>query len=122
MDIGKRMSEIRRQGGFSQKGMAQRLGMNIRTYQNYEYGIHRAPAEFLYNFCQSAGIKVEEFFSGKAPSLKPGIPAPPEPDAEPKPNLQTTWQLLAEIKEKQEELDKKLREVLQAVIRANLTR
>ena len=119
MDIGKRMSEIRRQYGFSQKGMAQRLGMNIRTYQNYEYDIHRAPAEFLYNFCQSVGLTVEEFFSWKASSPKPEMPAPPEPDAEPKPYLREIWQQLEEIKENQEDLDKKLREVLHAVIRAD---
>jgi len=38
MEFGARLKELRRAGGLSQSGLAQALGVTVRTVQNYEAG------------------------------------------------------------------------------------
>ena len=107
IDIGKRMSNIRQEYGFSQKGMAHRLGMSLRTYQNYEYNLRKIPVEVLFIFCQTVGITLDDFFKNEKKVS--------ESNSESKPCLKATWMQLEEIKEKQNELDEKLTEVIRAL-------
>ena len=43
--------------------MADKLGMKMRTYQNYELGITKLPAEELYKLVLVFGISADDFFA-----------------------------------------------------------
>ena len=60
--ISDRLRLVRKQQGLSQVEIAEKLGITTRTYQNYEQGITKLPAEELYKMVLLFGISADEFF------------------------------------------------------------
>ena len=62
MKISDCLRKTRKQQGLSQAEMAEKLQINMRTYQHYERGITKFPAEELYKLVLIFGISADEFF------------------------------------------------------------
>ncbi|AOH49120.1 hypothetical protein BCS37_11485 (plasmid) [Selenomonas sp. oral taxon 920] len=62
MKISDCLRKTRKQQGLSQAEMAEKLRINMRTYQNYERGITKFPAEELYKLVLIFGISADDFF------------------------------------------------------------
>lgn len=60
--ISDRLRLVRKRQGLSQVEIAEKLGITTRTYQNYEQGITKLPAEELYKMVLLFGISADEFF------------------------------------------------------------
>lgn len=60
--ISDRLRLVRKQQGLSQVEIAAKLGITTRTYQNYEQGLTKLPAEELYKLVLLFGISSDEFF------------------------------------------------------------
>lgn len=60
--ISDRLRLVRKQQGLSQVEIADKLGITTRTYQNYEQGVTKLPAEELYKMVSLFGISADEFF------------------------------------------------------------
>jgi transcriptional regulator with XRE-family HTH domain len=60
--ISDRLRLVRKQQGLSQVEIAAKLGITTRTYQNYEQGLTKLPAEELYKLVLIFGISADDFF------------------------------------------------------------
>ena len=60
--ISARLRLVRKQQGLSQAEIAEKLGITTRTYQNYEQGVTKLPAEELYKLVLLFGISADDFF------------------------------------------------------------
>ena len=60
--ISDRLRLVRKQQGLSQVEIAEKLGITTRTYQNYEQGVTKLPAEELYKLVLLFGISADDFF------------------------------------------------------------
>ena len=60
--ISERLRLVRKQQGLSQAEIAEKLGITTRTYQNYEQGVTKLPAEELYKLVLLFGISADDFF------------------------------------------------------------
>ena len=60
--ISDRLRLVRKQQGLSQAEIAENLGITTRTYQNYEQGVTKLPAEELYKLVLLFGISADDFF------------------------------------------------------------
>ena len=60
--ISDRLRLVRKQQGVSQVEIAEKLGITTRTYQNYEQGVTKLPAEELYKLVLLFGISADDFF------------------------------------------------------------
>ena len=60
--ISDRLRLVRKQQGLSQAEIAEKLGITTRTYQNYEQGVTKLPAEELYKLVLLFGISADDFF------------------------------------------------------------
>lgn len=72
------LKEIRKKTGLSQVQFAERAGMPVRTYQNYEQGhrdVYKADINTLIRICHAAECKLEEFITeGECKKLFKDIP------------------------------------------------
>lgn len=59
--ISDRLRLVRKQQGLSQVEIAEKLGITTRTYQNYEQGVTKLPAEELYKLVLLFGISADDF-------------------------------------------------------------
>lgn len=62
LPIGRCLKAYRIQAGIPQRKMADRLGLLVVTYSNYENGYSNPSMETIQYFCEILGIGVNEFF------------------------------------------------------------
>lgn len=60
LKIGQRMKEIRLSRGIQQKFMAEKLGVNISTYCNYESGIREPDFEVIKAFSECLSVPLSD--------------------------------------------------------------
>ncbi len=66
VDIGKRIQAIRNSMGLSQQDMADKLGISMRAYQNYERGDRPVNKQFLCFFSEVFGVDVNFVLFGRS--------------------------------------------------------
>lgn len=62
LQIGRCLKVLRMESGIRQKDMADRLGLPVATYSNYENGYSTPSMETVQRFCVGIGIAVDDFF------------------------------------------------------------
>ena len=62
MKISERLRQIRMENGLTQTQLAKKLNLSMRTYQNYELGLTKLPAEELYKLILALDISADKFF------------------------------------------------------------
>lgn len=65
-EVKMKLRELRERSGFTQKAFAERVGIPVRTYQNYEQGhrdIYKADINTLLRICDVAGCDLAEFIT-----------------------------------------------------------
>jgi transcriptional regulator with XRE-family HTH domain len=62
--IGSRIRDKRKQQGWSQKGLAERIGLAFQQIQKYESGANRVNSITLYQIGQALGVPIGYFYQG----------------------------------------------------------
>ena len=62
--IGSRIRDKRKQQGWSQKGLAERVGLAFQQIQKYESGANKVSSITLYNIAQTLGVPIGYFYEG----------------------------------------------------------
>ena len=57
--FGNRLKELRRKKGLTQQSMADVMGLTMRNYQRYEYGMINVPATTLNFFADFFGVTTD---------------------------------------------------------------
>ena len=57
--FGNRLKELRRKKGLTQQSMADVMGLTMRNYQRYEYGMINVPATTLNFFADYFGVTTD---------------------------------------------------------------
>ena len=68
-DIGIRLASLRDDCGFTVAEMAEKLGVDIETYEAYEGGNKDFSFSFIYNAAEILGVDVLDLISGDQPTL-----------------------------------------------------
>ena len=68
MNVGKRLSELRKQCGYTQNGLAERAGVSQTHLRRVELGQADITVSHLQLLCDAMGISLQEFFEGTADS------------------------------------------------------
>jgi transcriptional regulator with XRE-family HTH domain len=76
LQVGERLSLLRRARGLSQGELGQQLGITFQQVQKYERGTNRVSAGRLYEIAVLLGVKIEYFFQQPNTASRPA-PAPP---------------------------------------------
>ncbi|MDR2598669.1 MAG: AMP-binding protein [Oscillospiraceae bacterium] len=63
-DVALRIRELRELSGFSQKEAAQKLGVSIKTYNDYESGSIDLPFSFIHNSALLYGVELTDILEG----------------------------------------------------------
>lgn len=61
--LAKRLKQLREERGWTDKQMAGRADLDLKTYRNLELG-QPATGTTLYKVCQALGIRLGELFDG----------------------------------------------------------
>lgn len=69
IDIGMRLKMLREDTEISAEAMAEKLGVDIDTYNAYENGEMDFSFSFIYNAAEILGVDVLDLISGSAPTL-----------------------------------------------------
>lgn len=72
------LKELRRVNNLSQKEMAEKLGMNKRTYASYERGERDLSTSALLSICQTFNISSDELLGNTPPNSEPSLTTSPE--------------------------------------------
>ena len=59
VDLGKRLKALREGKGLTQQNMADTMGLTMRNYQRYEYGMVNVPATTLNFFADFFGVTTD---------------------------------------------------------------
>ena len=62
LQIGRCLKVHRIQAGISQRKMADRLGIPVATYSNYENEYSSPSIEIIHDFCETLEMEVSDFF------------------------------------------------------------
>ncbi|PWR02314.1 hypothetical protein DKT77_12240 [Meridianimarinicoccus roseus] len=65
--VGRVIRQIRREAGFTQQHLAERVGIKFQQIQKYETGANRVSASRLWEISRVLGVPVSAFFEGFAP-------------------------------------------------------
>ncbi len=68
-DIGMRLAFLREEAEFTEKEMAEKLGVDEETYKAYENGERDFSFSLMYNAAEILGVDVLDLMSGNAPTL-----------------------------------------------------
>lgn len=68
-EIGERISELRDACGFTMKEMADALGIDLKTYINYERSGEDIPIGVIFRIANKCGVDFNEIISGHAAKL-----------------------------------------------------
>lgn len=68
-DIGMRLAFLREEAEFSEKEMAEKLGIDEESYKAYENGEKDFSFSLMYNAAEILGVDVLDLMSGSAPTL-----------------------------------------------------
>lgn len=72
------LKELRRVNNLSQKEMAEKLGMNKRTYASYERGERDLSTSALLSICHTFNISSDELLGNPLPNPEPSLTTNPE--------------------------------------------
>lgn len=72
--VGNNIRILRREKGFSQSSLAERLGVTFQQVQKYEKGINRVGSGRLARLSQVLGVSVSRFFQGSEIGNAGGMP------------------------------------------------
>ena len=70
--FGNRLKELRRKKGLTQQSMADVMGLTMRNYQRYEYGMINVPATTLNFFADYFGVTTD-YLLGRGEEKKPPL-------------------------------------------------
>lgn len=59
IDISDRLKEIRKSRNLTIQAVANEIGIAVRTYQNYEYGVREISTEALYKLADFYGVSTD---------------------------------------------------------------
>lgn len=59
VEFGNRLKELRKKKGLTQQNMADVMGLTMRNYQRYEYGMINVPATTLNFFADFFGVTTD---------------------------------------------------------------
>lgn len=59
VEFGGRLKELRKKKGLTQQNMADMMGLTMRNYQRYEYGMINVPATSLNFFADFFGVTAD---------------------------------------------------------------
>ena len=62
--VGAQLKLLRKSAGFSQTGLANKVGLTFQQIQKYERGMNRIGASRLWEFCKIFEVKPGRFFDG----------------------------------------------------------
>ena len=77
MEFNNKLYELRKQKGFSQEELANRLNVSRQTVSKWEVGDSTPDMEKLVAMSDLFGISLDELVTGKAPEPAPAPEAPP---------------------------------------------
>ena len=66
VEFGSRLKELRKKKGLTQQNMADVMGLTMRNYQRYEYGMINVPATTLNFFADFFNVTTD-FLLGREP-------------------------------------------------------
>ena len=69
-ELGECLKEARTEHGLNQNDIAEKLGIPVATYGNYERGTRDPNIEFITSFCDTLGITVGELLKESNPKWK----------------------------------------------------
>ena len=69
IEISSRISELRESAGASAAEAAQRLGLGLPEYSDYESGLLDVPISVLYGIAGIFGVDMTDLMTGKSPNL-----------------------------------------------------
>jgi transcriptional regulator with XRE-family HTH domain len=69
MEIANRIRELRESSGDSATKAAQRLGLDLPEYLDYESGLQDVPISVLYDIAGKFGVDMTDLMTGKSPNL-----------------------------------------------------
>ncbi len=61
--VGRRITELREDGGYTQADVAERLSTTVPNYQRVEYGVQNVTLETLAKIAKALGVSVADFFA-----------------------------------------------------------
>jgi len=68
-DVALRIRELRELSGFSNKQMAEKLGITVETYKKYESGAEDLPFSFIHNSALLFGVELTDLLEGMSAHL-----------------------------------------------------
>ena len=66
VEFGKRLKELRKRKNMTQQNMAEVMGLTMRNYQRYEYGMINVPATTLNFFADFFGVTTDYLLGREA--------------------------------------------------------
>ena len=63
IQIGSKIKDARLSKHISQKNMAERLGLSVSTYSNYENNYREPKLEIIEKICEILGVTIEELMT-----------------------------------------------------------
>lgn len=72
--LAENIARIRNEQGVTQAALAERIGVDLRTYQKYEAGTVWPSARVLSALSKALGISIAEMFGGQPESRNGGLP------------------------------------------------
>ena len=62
--VGSQLKSLRKSAGYSQTGLANKVGVTFQQIQKYERGTNRIGASRLWGFCKVFDVSPDKFFEG----------------------------------------------------------
>jgi len=68
-EIAARIRELREDSGFTEEALAERIGMPVERYRQYEGGIEDIPASLLFEVAHALGVDLGLLLTGEMPRM-----------------------------------------------------